>query len=149
MQCLCSLTAFLLNLAVTCIPHRRHSLIGYGGQRSLCSWVSQDCDNQRDSFWQTTTSRALHRQQTKIQPQSFSVRSPFVCTRPEADVQDRFVIPLNVTKVISRNIDKEKLFLCSPTFTKTTVPSIKEPIYKYEALFFQLSTQEALSDLLI
>ena len=37
----------------------------------LCSWISQDCNNQRFCSWQATTPRVLYRQQTETHLQSF------------------------------------------------------------------------------
>lgn len=45
----------------------------------LHSWVPWSCNNWRDSSWQPTTPRALHREHTETQPQSFWERGLFVC----------------------------------------------------------------------
>lgn len=46
----------------------------------LWSWVPQDCNNWRDSSWQTTIPfMALHRLQTETHSQSFCERDLFAC----------------------------------------------------------------------
>ena len=50
-----------------------------GDQGSLCSWVPQDCNNWRDSYWPTTILKALHRQHIESHPQSFCKRGLCAC----------------------------------------------------------------------
>lgn len=47
----------------------------------LCSWISQDCNNQRFCSWQATTPRVLYRQQTETHLQSFWERGLFACPK--------------------------------------------------------------------
>lgn len=42
----------------------------------LCSWAPWDCNNQKDSSWQATTPRALHRWQTETHFPVFTGKNP-------------------------------------------------------------------------
>ena len=54
-------------------------LPGFGGQRSLFSWVPWDCNNQRDISSQANTPITLQKQWTEMHPQSFCERGLFAC----------------------------------------------------------------------
>lgn len=58
------------------IPLNCLALVARG---SLCSWVTRDCHNWRDSSWKATIPGVLHTQQTETNPQSFLERGLFVC----------------------------------------------------------------------
>ena len=113
---LCS-PAALLKLVGTHSPHRGGSLIIWlWWLGSFCSWVPRDCNNWRDSSWQATTPRALHKQQTETHLQSFCEKSLSTYLGASAYGADfRYATHVEGTEGLSGNVGQGTPYLHSPS----------------------------------
>lgn len=106
----------LLNPVEECNPHRRYLLLpDPGGKVCWHSWAPQDCNKWRDSYWQANPPKALHRQQTKTQLQSFHEKGLFTYSGVSAwGKVFRFPPYLEVKEIFLGYISSEKPSLCTP-----------------------------------
>lgn len=116
---LLSSSATSLKLAGLGSPHGKLldylALVAMG---DLHSWVPQNCNNQRDSSWEATNPRALHRQQTEIHPQSLCDKSLFTYLGASASIYPgasasgggfQFATHLEATEVLSGKVGQGML----------------------------------------